>query len=566
MSIYPTRTAAHLAICGMVILAVGIALREPVVVAYGGSFLVAIALARAVTLVSVMRIRAAGFEMLWTSPERVRRSQVGSSLELYAEVRNRDTLAARYDKLRVLASPALQTRIEPLAGEVHATGSVKLKVVIKPLRVGYHGVFGLALEVRGAPGLFEVPLTFANPFGIEVQPRGFARLLSLPHGGRSLTIAPAGRSGRKRGDGTDLRELREHLPGDPFRRIAWKASARRGQLVVKEFEREERDVVMVLVEASVELWSGPIGEAPLDRAIEVAAALAIQHLRQGDLVGLRILAARELFSLAPDCGRVQANHIVKALISRTGVLDADRSSWDESDLAVQVTEHLRPLDPRAAVDLKRGRVDKLVKRAAAMRAHAPFELLEAPYGRSTRDARLRRYAACFGLHAPAKLEPDRPRSCLVLAEAMRRLAKSKPRCTVVHVVAPPPDNAALGETRRAVRQLKSKRVAVRWSTPTIVRLRTVAGGGLKYLPQQPKADAATQAMVEEAVLSRALIHQRRGAAVLRKMGVKVMPGGRPIELLPDSAEDGEVAGSDSPAAEPDSAPRGSALGEEEDAS
>ena len=60
-----------------------------------------------------------------------------------------------------------------------------------------------------------------------------------------------------------LRELREHQPGDPFRRIAWKASARRGVLLVRDFEREERDVIWLVLQASVDLWSGPLGRAPL---------------------------------------------------------------------------------------------------------------------------------------------------------------------------------------------------------------------------------------------------------------------------------------------------------------
>ena len=64
MSIYPARTTAHLAAVGLAAFAIGIAMREAVVVAWGGAMLVGVAFARAVTLVSVMRIRAAGFEIL----------------------------------------------------------------------------------------------------------------------------------------------------------------------------------------------------------------------------------------------------------------------------------------------------------------------------------------------------------------------------------------------------------------------------------------------------------------------------------------------------------------------
>jgi uncharacterized protein (DUF58 family) len=521
MSVYPTRTAAHLTIAGLAIVAAGIALREPAVVAWGGAVVVAVAFARAVTLVSVMRIRAAGFEMLWTGTRRVARVRCGGTVRLDAEVRNRDTLAARYDKLRVVSAPALAATVEPVAGEVHATGSVRLKLGLQALRVGYHGVHGLALEVRGAPSVFEVPLTFANPFGVEVLPRALGLSLATPEGGRARTLALAGRSGAQRGDGTDLRELREHQPGDPFRRIAWKASAKRGVLVVKEFEREERDVVVLVLDASVELWSGPVGGAPLDRAIDQVAALAARHLNEGDVVGLRIVGARELGRLDPGSGRSQAARIAGALMEATGVLDADRSGWDEHDLAVQVAEHLRPFDPRAADDLRGGQLDKLARRAAQMRSHAPFERA-APRGRSTRDARLRRYAACFGMHMPARLEPDRPHSTLALCAVLEQIATDKsPRASLVHVVAPPPPDEQLEHVRVAVRRLRARRVVLRWSMPPLC-------DGTREAADEARAAAKTDAaraladVVERAVAARVQVATRRGEQALRRAGVRIV--------------------------------------------
>src|SRR4051812_43786855 len=168
MQLYPTRPAAHLAIAGIAVAAVGVAFGQAALVGWGGALVIAVAVARAVTLVSVARIRAAGFEMLWTGTKRVTRTARGTTIEVEAEVRNRDTLSARYVKLRALASPNLEIKLEPPAGEVTACGRLKVKVKIETPRVGQHGVYGLALEVRGAPGMFEVPLTFANPFGVEV--------------------------------------------------------------------------------------------------------------------------------------------------------------------------------------------------------------------------------------------------------------------------------------------------------------------------------------------------------------------------------------------------------------
>src|SRR5262245_4889164 len=351
MQLYPTRTAAHLAIAGVAVVGAGVLARAPAIVGWGGAMLVAIVIARAVTLVSVARIRAAGFEMLWSRPKRVLRTTRGAAVEIEAEVRNRDTLAARYVKLRAISSSQLEVKIEPSAGEVPASGRLKVKVEVRAPRVGHHGVHGLALEVHGASGLFEVPLTFANPYGIEVLPRPFATYLMQPRGGRSHLTAASGRPGRTRGEGSDLRELREHQPGDPFRRIAWKASAKRGQLLVRDFEREERDVVWLVLEASVDLWAGPLGRAPLDLAIDEVSAVATRHLGRGDRVGLVIVASGLRIAIPPDQGPQQAAKISHALTVSCGTHDADRSDLDESDVAVRVLEHLRPLDARGLSDV-----------------------------------------------------------------------------------------------------------------------------------------------------------------------------------------------------------------------
>src|SRR6476619_2295929 len=102
MHLYPTRPAAHVALVGVGVVAAGLVARGPAIIGWGVALLVAIALARAVTLVSVARIRAAGFEMLWSGPKRMVRAIRGSTVEIEAEVRNRDTLAARYVKLRAV--------------------------------------------------------------------------------------------------------------------------------------------------------------------------------------------------------------------------------------------------------------------------------------------------------------------------------------------------------------------------------------------------------------------------------------------------------------------------------
>jgi len=534
MQLYPTRTAAHLAITGMAVVAVGIAAQKEAIVGWGGAMLMAMAIARAVTLVSVSRIRAAGFEMLWSGPRRVVRTVRGAEVEVEAEVRNRDSLAARYVKLRAVASSQLEVRIEPPSGEVAAAGRLKVKVRIRAPRVGQHGVHGLALEVHGASSLFEVPLTFANPYGIEVLPRPFATYLMQPRGGRSHLIAAAGRPGRTHGDGSDLRELREHQPGDPFRRIAWKASARRGQLLVRDFEREERDVVWVVLEVAVELWAGPLGRAPLDLAIDEVAAVATRHLARGDRVGLILTAPGLKVAIAPDHGPAHGHKIAHALTVHAGTHDAHRSSLDESDVAVRVLEHLRPLDPRGLVDVRRGDLDKLAVRADAARARAPFAAA-APTGRSSRERTLRRYLASFGIESPPRIESDRREVEAALIEALLHITKVKPRPSLVHVVATAPDEAALPKIGDALRRVMRGGATVSWSSPPLDPALSPPWDDPPRPPPDdegplfpslarrvPPAVTEVASIAAEAVRVRARASQARREAGLRRLGIRVI--------------------------------------------
>jgi len=550
MQVYPTRTAAHLVIASVAVAAVGLVAESPAIVGWGGGILLAVIVARAVTLVSVARIRAAGFEMLWTGAKRTVRSVRGGTIEIEAEVRNRDSRAARYVKLRAIASSQLEVKLEPPAGEVAANGKLRVKVTVKTPRVGQHGVHGLALEVHGAPGLFEVPLTFANPYGIEVVPRPLATFAMQPRGGRSRLTAAVGRPGRARGDGNDLRELREHQPGDPFRRIAWKASARRGMLLVRDFEREERDVVWVVIDTSVELWSGPVGRAPLDFMIDEAAAVANRHLSRGDRVGLFLYAAGPRIVLLPEDGPAQGSKIAHALLVGAGTHDFDRSDLDEADVAVRVIEHLRPLDPKGLGDLRRGDLDKLAARADQMRARAPFAAA-APAGRTPRERALRRYLAAYGIESPARSEQLRQASP-ALFDVLGHIDRTKPHATLVHIIGQPPDETHHQRLGNAVRRLGRRGASITWSFPEVVEsvrgpwddpqkpthMANMPDLGEDDAPALPKASdfQIVAPIAAEAIAARVRVAHARRETALRKLGIRVVHAKRPVRAAPVSTD------------------------------
>lgn len=502
----------HVAVAGAGLVALGTAARLAPVVAFGAAMLLAVAMGRAIALVAVTRLRAAGFEMVWTGPSRVYRSARGGTVVLEAELRNRGAEAVRGVSVRPLASSMLRVQVEPTTLNLPAGARARIDVTVTPLRVGRWGVHGLALEVRGTPlggeGLYEVPLLFANPIGIEVLPVTLAAMVASPRGGRARRGSEVGRPANIAGEGDELRELRDHMPGDAFKRIAWKASARRGRLLVREMEREERDVVWLVVDASVELWAGDKGGAPLDLVVEEVASVAARHLRRGDRVGIAVSASRLRSWIAPGEGAAHAATIAGALASAASCIDADRSELDEHQVAQRVVEHARPLNPKGLADVRKGDLDALAKRAEQLRVRAPFAP-RLPFAHGVREQSLRLYLAAFGVESPPRMDGERPKADETLAQVLARLGTDKPRPSIVHVWAPAPAHS--DGFARAIASLRRRRIEVRWSLP-----RFEAGIGSDRERRSPVAD-----VVEEAVRVRARSSQLRGERMLRRLGVRV---------------------------------------------
>ncbi len=507
---------------GAGLVAFGIAARLPPVVAFGGAMLLVVAAARAASLIAITRLRAAGFELAWSSSSRVHRVPRGGTLRLEAELRNRSDEAVRVVGLRPIASTMLSVTVEPSELDIPGRSVAHLEVVVRPKRVGRWGLHGVALEAAGAPlggdGLFEVPLLFSSPLGVEVMPASLSRFLSAPRGGRSRMGAPVGKPARLRGEGDELRELRDHVAGDPFKRIAWKASARRGRLLVREMEREERDVVWLVLDASVELWAGEPGQAPLDGAIEHVGGLAAGLLRRGDRVGLVVYASRLRSWIPPGTGAAHGALIGAALASAASYIDADRSELDESQVAARVLEHARPLDPKGLADHARRDLDALAQRAGDLRSRAPFAP-RVPHAHSPREQMLRHYLAAFGIEVPPRQHGEREKAEVCLAQVLDRLVTEKPRASLVHVWAPPLATAPL--MARALGLLARRRVEVRWTMPQLD-----AGVGTGTESRGALADA-----VDDAVRARARAAEARGERVLRKMRVRLVRRASPSSTV-----------------------------------
>lgn len=113
---------------------------------------------------------------------------------------------------------------------------------------------------------------------------------------------------RRPGTGSELLDLRDYLPGDPPKMIAWKASARRDRLITKEFESEVPVRCTLFVDRSQSVRVGGPGNNALSRLVDIASAVAQASAARKDLTGLCLFDERDVRYLRPARG---ARHLVQ---------------------------------------------------------------------------------------------------------------------------------------------------------------------------------------------------------------------------------------------------------------
>ena len=118
--------------------------------------------------------------------------------------------------------------------------------------------------------------------------------------------------------GTDFREIRSYVSGDPVKTINWKATARRATPLltlplVNEYEKEGRKAVLIFLDASSAVEIGSTMENVLEYSIEATSNLLYYFIDRGYRVGVAVSGEPNRF-FYPDSGRQQLTKIIPQLV------------------------------------------------------------------------------------------------------------------------------------------------------------------------------------------------------------------------------------------------------------
>jgi uncharacterized protein (DUF58 family) len=121
------------------------------------------------------------------------------------------------------------------------------------------------------------------------------------HGGRSHP--------RRRGGGSDIRTLRDFVPGDDPRDLHWKQSARMRRWIVRERDAERDRVVVFAIDNALEDPTDPALLVSFEQAISHCAAQVALLLSRGGEAGFQARGVK----VPAAAGRLQRGRILDAL-------------------------------------------------------------------------------------------------------------------------------------------------------------------------------------------------------------------------------------------------------------
>jgi uncharacterized protein (DUF58 family) len=236
------------------------------------------------------------------------RAFLGRAQHAWFSFRNQSSRA-----LRVMYVPVVPTGVEALRQGIRQVvapaGGIKRDAFeLLPVRLGPQDWPVIPARLLGPLGLAWWSLDLQPSLRLAVAPDALRTLRGRPRGNPS-----GARSRRVIGAGSELYQLRGYVQGDPPARIDWKATARAGRLVTREFSEDQHLDVLVAIDAG---RFSRVQAGRLDRFglyANIAARFAEIVVPNDDRIGLLVFADRPLAVCAPERGLPAVTRIRRTL-------------------------------------------------------------------------------------------------------------------------------------------------------------------------------------------------------------------------------------------------------------
>lgn len=211
---------------------------------------------------------------------------VSRPVTLVLSVRGRDRWRLQlYDR----ADATLQTEGLPRDVVINGPSQLELDYIVTPSRRGRVVFEPADVRVRSRFGLLELMTRLGMSEERRVYP-DFAQVARYAWLAGDRRLAEIGiKTYQQRGEGTDFKQLAEYRTGDAIRHIDWKATLRFDKPIVRQFQDERDQAVMLLIDCGRRMRADEHqitpGASHFDQVLNAVMLLTYVALKQGDAVG-----------------------------------------------------------------------------------------------------------------------------------------------------------------------------------------------------------------------------------------------------------------------------------------
>ncbi len=195
-----------------------------------------------------------------------------------------------------------------------AGGRVEFSYIVQPRLRGVYRLGPSKVKVHDRLHLNSEEAVFENYSEIIVYPpyddiRRYGQIGQR----RILGVLFGAHKSKDKGVGMDFFGIRRYDPSDELRWVDWKATARTGKLMSREYETERNIKIMILLDSSASMCSGDLENNKFEYSIRAAVLLSQIALSRRDEIGLVAYSSKIDVFIEPKNGRRQIFRILDAL-------------------------------------------------------------------------------------------------------------------------------------------------------------------------------------------------------------------------------------------------------------
>ncbi len=259
----------------------------------------------------------------------LRSGSLGGTHDVTLFVENRSNKVRRLE-VRDDLPDGLSAEPDMHSFELQPRKRIELQYRLRPLRRGVFHFEEIYLRLRSRFGLWQRTVLRRCPGELLVYPN-MQQLNEYAMLARTNRLSLIGvRHTRRAGQDNNFERLRDYTQDDNYKHIDWRATARRNKLTVKQFQQDQSQRIVFLLDCGRMMTNEYQGLSFLDYALNSVLMLSYVALHQGDSVGMMCFSDRVEKYVPIRGGGAQMNRILHAGFDRFPTMK--QSNFDQAFL------------------------------------------------------------------------------------------------------------------------------------------------------------------------------------------------------------------------------------------